>query len=236
MITPDGKHCTIPGIVVWDGITTPDTDNAVGKPKYSCKIVVDPNAPELAELQHLATEELNSGIFKGVMPHGGLWIMAPVQPTDKFNIDGMFNNFMWLNASTYNGQPQVYDQNGQLIPPMQLASVIYPGSKVELLVEAYCYDKQSKGIKPSLAGIRIIDATAPRLSISGSSIDVASVFGAPGGQQAAPINNTPGPNAAPVVTQPNVVQPVVDPLAAPGAPPVVAVPGNVTPNVNYTQP
>jgi len=232
MITPDGKHCTIPGIIVWDGILAPDIDNAVGKPKHSCKIVVDPNAPELVELQQLATDELNTGIFKGIMPPGGLWIMAPVQPNDKFNINGMFNGFQWLNASTYNGQPQVYDQNGQLIPPMQLASVIYTGSKVELLVQPWSYDNVSKGIKPSLAGIRIIDATAPRLQISGSSIDVASVFGIPG----TPINNT-APNAVPATIPPNVVQPAANPLAAPGAQPAGAVPGNqVTPNVNYTQP
>jgi len=114
---------------------------------------------------------------------------------------------------------------------MQLASVIYTGSKVELLVQAWSYDNVSKGIKPSLAGIRIIDATTPRLQISASSIDVASVFGVPGGQQGS------GPNAAPVTTQQNVVQPVANPLGVPGAVPAGGAGGNVvTPHVDYTRP
>lgn len=207
MITPDGKHCTIPGVIVWDGITNPSTDNAVGVPRFSCKIVVNPNAPELAELHQLATNELNEGQFRGVLPHGGLWIMTAVEPTSKFNIDGMFNGFTWLNASTYDGQPQVYDQNGKLIPAMQLSGYIHAGTVVELLVKAKSYDNTSKGIKADLRGLKIIDHTGPRLQISGG-IDAATVFAAhgqagPNGMQAAPMQTQPQqvPQAAPMQTQ-----------------------------------
>lgn len=257
MITPDGKHFTIKGVVVWDGITNPDTDNAVGKPKWSCKIVIDPNTPELAEAQQIATNELNEGKFKGVMPHGGLWIIAPVQETDKFNIDGMFNGFMWMNSGTYQGQPQIFDQNGQLLHASQIPQFIYPGAVVEFLCNCYTYDNKSKGVAAGLSGIKVINNQTPRLQIGGSGIDAGTVFGAPGqAQQQVPINNAAPiqqqqpqmqtvPNGAQgaggATIQQNVAQPAANQLGAPGALPAVGAVGNqqqqiVTPNFNYTQP
>ncbi len=179
MITEDGKHVTIPGTVVWDGITNPETNDS-GKLRHSCKIAFHPQIPEGNEALGLATAELQSSEWKGVLPPGARFAIANVQPNELMNL---FPGFNVMNAGTYNGAPQVYDINGQELNSMQYGQLLYPGAQVELLVHFFAYNNKSKGIAASLDGIKILDATAPRLQL-GAGINPATVFG--NGQPAVP--------------------------------------------------
>ena len=220
MITSDGKHCTIPGVVVWDGITRPETNDS-GKLKHSCKIVIHPQIPEFADAWNLANQELINGEFKGQLPPGGRFAISDVM-AGEFN--DMFAGFKCMNAGTYNGAPQVFDINGQELNAQTYGQMLYPGAKVELLVNFYSYNNKAKGVTAGLSGIRIVDATTPRLNIGGG-INAASVFGqaAPAGmpQQAPAID----PNAA-LATHQAVAPAVGAPLAAQVVPVAGAVPGS----------
>jgi len=169
------EDCT----VVWDGITNPETSEGNGKLRYSLKVVVHPNNPDIGLLHQLANDCLLASEFKGVLPNGGLMPVGTAGPSE---FGGMFPGFAVVNASTYL-QPQVYDENGKELQPMQYGPMMYTGQKVRLLVTCFAYNNKSKGVKASLEGFQIIaSAQAPRLQIGGGGGMAAKAFGAPGGQ------------------------------------------------------
>lgn len=255
MITPDGKHCTITGVVVWDGVSKPETDTHNGHPKFSCKIAINPQELGLNDVDQLAKAELMASEFQGQLPMGATWPISPVNAADKFNVDGRFKGFVCMNAGTYQGQPQVFFQ-GQQVPAMQLGTYLYPGAVVELLVNFYSFNNKSKGVAAGLAGINVVDNTTPRLNIGGAGIDAASIFG--GGAAANPVTGIQGapaagtmpqtdPNAAVAAAgapiQQNVVQHAAPAQVAQGASTVgaaagnIAAPGNaITPDINHLMP
>ena len=204
----DEKHVMVEGIIVWDGVTQPETDTLVGKPKHSIKLVIQPGSPDIAELQQIADNELRAGDFKGVLPNGG---KMPLGTATAAEFSGLFPGYTVINAGTYNGAPQVFDLNGQQLQAMQYGPQLYPGARVKLLVHAYTYNNKSKGVALGLDGLQIVDATLPRLQIGGG-IDAAKAFGGGG---AAP---TPAPTPAPAPA----------PAAAPAAAP--------TPNTGFLNP
>lgn len=250
MITADGKHCTVQGIIVWEGVTRPDTDTPVGKPKWSCKIVVHPQQQDLQDFVQLATTELNNSEFQGQLPPGANWAISPVQANDAFNKDGRFNGYMCINGGTYQGAPQVFDANGNELQPMAYSTLLYTGCMVDLLLNAYAYNNKQKGIAAGLGGLRVVDATAERLNIGGG-IDAGSVFGNQAAQGQQPAMQQPAMGNVPAGgVQPNS-QPVqnMQQVAAPGAttypsnvpvgnvPPAQNVPGQVAaPPVTGQQP
>jgi hypothetical protein len=169
----DEKHAIVQGVIVWDGITRPETDTPNGKPKHSVKIVIAPNHPDVALLEAMAQKELREGEFKGNLPNGGQMPIGTASPSE-FN--GLFPGYRVISVGTYNGQPQVFDMNGAPVNSMALSSQVYNGAVINVLCHAYTYNNKSRGIAFGLDGIQIVDATRPKLSIGGG-IDAAKAFG-----------------------------------------------------------
>jgi len=224
----DDKHViTGNAVILWDGVTQPEDDkHNPGKKVFSLKIAMAPNSPEINEITQLATNALNSDTtFKGVLPNGGIWPIANAG-VDEF--DPSVNGFVLINAKTRKGAPAVLDANKAVLDPMQYASMLYPGAVVKVLVHAYSFNNVSKGVTFGLDGIQIIDATAPRLAISGGIDAVGAFGGATAAGNAAPppvgvVQPAPDFVAPPPV---GVVQPAPDFVANAGAapPPPVTVP------------
>lgn len=200
MIIQDGKYVRTGNcVILWDGITRPE-QNEVGL-AHSLKVACIATAPEVAELDALATRTLVSSKFKGTLPPGGNW---PLLDTDPAKYEGMLQGHKEFNSKTYNGAPDVYDANGNKLDPMQYNAMLYPGCVVQVLVHAYDFDNKSKGVAFGLDGIMIIDATAPHLPVDGG-INAGEVFGSPVTQQTAP-GVVPPPHPA-ILTPPAPVAP-----------------------------
>lgn len=215
----EGKHVlTCNGIVLWDGVTKPEKQDD-GSFKYSVKVAIPDMAPEKAELEQLATRTLNESDFKGVMPAGGNWPVLPIDMS-KFSADAArLQGHISINAKS-NYIPDVYDVNGNSLDAMAYGQMLYAGAIVQVLVGAYAFNNKSKGIAYSLEGIKIIDASAPKLSVGGgmSATEKASIMGgAPAQPTAQPQPSQP---AAPIAG----VQPSEAFLNVPGAAPTPAAP------------
>lgn len=214
----DEKHiATGNAIVIWDGITRPETKD--GKVIHSLKIAMAPGSPEIAELQGIVQKALNDDSkFKGVLPPGGLkpFILAG---TDKPSPDAQVDGYTMVNAKTRNGAPTVHNADGKVLTPMEYGGMLYPGAVVRIAVHAFAYDNSGNaGIALSLDGIQIVDATAPKLAIGGG-IDTNAVFGAqaavPAGQAPIPVTGTvPGQTPVPTPT-PVAAAPAADFLHPP---------------------
>ena len=214
------------GIILWDGVTNPD-ENDAGQKVWNLKVAWPATAPEVAELQALATAEFQAGIFKGAWPAGGIWPISESKPNE---FEGAINGHVVSNLKTYNGAPEVY-YNKQRLTPEQYQGLLYPGAKVKVMVHAFSYNKKSKGVSLGLDGIEVIDASTPRLPGTGG-VNVAAAFGgtptpatsafAPGGAPGAPGAPVP-PAAAPGGG--------FTPVGAPAAPgtPVAPNPGFLNP-------
>lgn len=163
------------GIVVWDGITNPERKDD-GTIIHSLKVAFDPGQPEIAEIHQIATSVLNEGQFRGNLPPGGHW---PVNNCDGIKIEGKLAGKVEINPKSRKGAPQVFDANGQLLDPMQYNAMLYPGAIVQVLVHAFDFNQKTKGVGLGLDGVKIIDATAPRLPVGGG-FDAGAAFGAGG--------------------------------------------------------
>jgi hypothetical protein len=158
--------------VIYDAITRPDT-NQEGKLKYSIRVAVAPDNPDLSLLQQLVERELASSKWRGVMPAGGN------HPISVIGNDYGGNLFGWsrFSAGTYN-VPDIYSETGSLLDPMQYGNLLFGGQRVDLLIHCFEYDNRQKGIGIGLdAAAIIVSANAPRQSFGGSGIDTAAVFG-----------------------------------------------------------
>jgi hypothetical protein len=228
----DDKHVMVTGCtVVWDGVTRPETDPQTGKIKYTLKVVVPPQSPDLALYQVLAQETLQASKFRGVLPAGGL---MPIGQTKPGEFNNLFPGYAVISGKTFFA-PDVFDETGAKMDPMQYAPSIYPGQRVDILLHCYDYDKMgNQGVAAGLDGLRIVaSAAAPKLDIGTGGVDTAAAFGAPAAYQA-PTAGAPAPAPAPVPAaggfDPVTGQPIapVQPVQAsnflpPGAP--APVPG-----------
>jgi hypothetical protein len=224
-IVNDGKSVvTCDAVILWDGITRPETDTYDGIPAYNIKVAIPQTAAEVAELEQLCHTTLQHSEYKGVMPHGGNWPITNLDltkfPADAARLTGMVG----LNTkSKY--VPTVYDANGQVLQPMQYGQMLYPGAVVRVLVGCYAFNNKSKGLAFSLDGIVIVDAVnAPKLSVGGGMTDSEkrnAFFGA-----GAPAT---APSAAPAMTPPSAapnVQPAHDILTPPPSAPAAPAAGS----------
>jgi len=229
MATPDIDHVlTMNGTIVWEAVTKPDVNDKDGSLTWNLRIAVNPNAPEIAELNALVQKTLRESTKPGVslqFPGNN-----PISPIDLQKFPELPGT-VCFSAGTRAGQPPVYDINGALLNPMAFSPMLYNGAVVQLLVHAYAYDNKQKGVNFGLDGVRIIDASAPRLSIgaAGMAVDkvTAIMAGAMGGavqQQQAPVTHQAPP---PVNSQPAPPPPPHGDYMAPGQqppPPVVQAP------------
>lgn len=178
-------------LITWNGCVPPDKDERTGNPVWTMGVAYPKSSPEAAELRALCQEALNASEFKGVMPAGG---SLPFQECDTAKLGPLVTGMERVSAKTYNGMPQVLDKDGADVPQMALASQLYPGCKVKLMVHAYVYNKAgNKGVALGLDAIQIIDSTAEKLPVMAgpTAADVRAAFG---GQAAA---STPAAQSTP---------------------------------------
>ena len=199
----DDKHVKIcGGTVVWDGVTRPDIQEQggnAGKPKWTLKVVFDPQNPDVALYHALSTQTLASSQFRGQLPAGGYMPIGVCRP-DEFN--GLFPGWPVVSFKTTLRCPDVYNEAGQLLDPMQYGPLMFSGQKVDVLAHCYEYNTKSKGIGAGMDAFAIIaSAKAPRLEIGGGGIATASAFG---GQPPAaqPAYGQPPAQAQPAYGQP----------------------------------
>jgi hypothetical protein len=158
--------------VLYDAITRPDT-NQDGKLKYSIRVAVAPENPDLSLLQQLVERELASSKWRGVMPAGGKHPLSVIGNDYGGNLMGWTR----FSAGTYN-LPDIYSETGSLMDPMQYGNLLFGGQRVDLLVHCFEYDNRQKGIGIGLdAAAIIVSANAPRQNFGGSGIDTSAVFG-----------------------------------------------------------
>ncbi len=203
----DEEHVlTCEGVIMWDGITDPGTDDKTGALIHSLKIGISSTAPERAELEALATRTLAGPMFKGVLPPGGEWPVRDIDMTKYAEDAAVMTGRMSINANTRLGAPLVYDVNGQVLSAMQYGQLLYPGSTVKMLVHCYDFNNKSKGVAFGLDGIMVMDATTPKLSVGGGMAPaaVAAAFAsggaAPGHVAANGAKITPPPEVAGAAT------------------------------------
>lgn len=175
-----GENNVISGraIVLWDGITHPETkvkDDGTSTVVHSLKVAMLPSDPSFAEIDAIAKAALLAHPkLKGVIPPGGYdWHM----PNDPAKFDGVLAGHIEFNCKTFKGfPPEVFDANNVALDPMQYGRMLYPGAIVNVLVHSYAYFDKSKGVTLGLDGIRIMDATAPRLNVGAGGIDATAAF------------------------------------------------------------
>ena len=178
----DEKHVKIEGgIVTYDGVSQPEavtySDGNKGY-KYELSIGVEPHNPDIGLLNNLVQKALQESKWQGQLPAGA---HLPVKQASPSVVNAGLGHLTIIKTVTYYA-PDVYDEHGQLLDPMQYNSMLYTGQRVDLLVSCKDYDNKSKGVKAQLAGFQIIaSANAPRLTIGGDGA-AASAFG---GQQPA---------------------------------------------------
>ena len=190
--------------VVWDGLNRPEQDNK-GQPKYVLKVVINPSSPDLAEFNQIAQEALQVSKFNGVLPQGG---RMPVGTAGPQEFGGMFPGFGVISAKT-KFMPAVHAEDNSILDPMQWAAQVFPGQRVNVLVDCYEYDAMgNRGIGCGLQGVQLLtSAGAQRLALGGGGADTTAAFGgtAPVAQPGpyAPQGAQPGaPTAAGPVGQP----------------------------------
>jgi len=182
----DDNHVKLEGgVVVWDGVTQPETVQQganAGKPKWTLKVVFPPHCPDLALFDQLAARKLQESKFRGQLPQGGRMPIGDVQPGE-FN--DMFPGWKVISFKTTLRAPDVFNEGGQQLDAMQYGPLVYAGQHVNVLAHCYDYDAAgNKGISAGIDGFQIIEsAQAQRLSIGGG-VNTASAFGG-GGQQPA---------------------------------------------------
>lgn len=173
---------TATGVVIWDGITSPDAivrdGQNTGKFNHNLRIAVPAGAPENAELQKLVEQTLAGSTVQGVsLANPG---NNPISNIDTSKFPELPGH-VCFTAGTQLGAPPVVDANGKELQAMQYGKMLYNGAKVKLLVHAYPYNKKQKGVNFGLDGIQIIDASAPRLAIGSAGMNASQVAGAFGG-------------------------------------------------------
>ena len=166
-------------IVVWDAITRPEVNDG-GNTRWGLKVVIHPNNPDLALIQQLANSELQNSEFKGVLPNGGIMPIGTAAATE-FN--GLFTGYAVVSASTFK-MPNVHEEGGAIMQPMQYGNLLYSGQSVNIIVNASAYNNKSKGVALRLDGFQInASRNAERLAFGGGGYDTSQAFGAGGGQQ-----------------------------------------------------
>lgn len=171
------------GYIVWDGVTQPEIvqqGQKAGSQKWTLKVVFPPQCPDLQLFDQLANKQLQQSKFRGQLPAGGRMPIGQVQPGE---FGDHFPGWLVISFKTTLKTPDVYDENGAPIDPMQFNQVIYSGQKVDVLAHCYDYDAAgNRGIAAGLDAFAVIQsAQAPRLNIGGSGMNTAAAFGGGGG-------------------------------------------------------
>lgn len=186
----DSHVITCNGTVIWEAITKPDVKENGGGNSWNLRVAVDPNAPEVAELNELVQRALKNSSKPNVNQRNPG--NNPISKIDAEKFPELPSHWVCFSAGTIQGAPPVMDANGAEIQPMTYGPLLYNGSIVRLLVHAYAYDNKQKGVNFGLDGVQIIDGKAPRLAIGAAGLSKDVVKSAFGGAASAP----PAPTGA----------------------------------------
>ena len=215
MLYGNDKVITGNVVLAWDGLRNPEHRQS-GSINYNVTVLIPKDAPEVAELNQIATAALTNSEFRGQLPVNGHWPLNRVADPAKFG--PQYNNHLVIGAGSNRGICSIVDVQGNPMDIMAFGPMLYPGCVMKLLVHAYAYNNINKGISFGLDGIQIVDPKAPQLPVGGgmSQQSVASAFGgtapAPGmaGSPPAPAAPAPGmagPPPAPMAPPANVMTP-----------------------------
>lgn len=211
-------------VLSWDGLRNPETRQS-GSISYNVSVLIALNTPEYAELDAMAARQLQSGVFRGVMPPNGRHPLTGTTAKPKIpepaKFGAQFSNHISIAAGTSRGIPTIVDINGAPMAIMQAGPMLYPGCIVSVLVDTWEYDNKEKGVAFGLQGLQIIDATAPKLAVAGgmSADDVTNAFSGQGAPIQTPTavvpNTTITPSMAAAAPAPGTVAPAPEFNAGP---------------------
>ena len=106
MIFQEDKCRTANVILAWDGLRNPEKRTS-GTTSWNVQFLIAQAAPEIAELQQIATLALNKGQFQGVLPPGGHWPLTRVADVAKFGPE--YVNYLLVGGGSSQGIPPVVE-------------------------------------------------------------------------------------------------------------------------------
>src|SRR5690606_31386595 len=102
------------GVVIWEAVTKPDQKDDGGQ-SWNLRIAVDPNAPEIAELNQLVQTALKNSTKPGVsLAAPGNNPISAIDPVKFPELPGK----VCFSAGTTQQAPPVFDLNGAQLQPM----------------------------------------------------------------------------------------------------------------------
>lgn len=175
---------SMPGVVIWNGLTTPDKIEAKdGKPEgqsWNLRLAVDSSAPEMAELNKIVADCFAAN--KTMLPNAGNHPVSPIDES-KWAEHGLSGK-VCFSASTRVGAPPVYGADGSELPPAVYGKQIYNGCIVKVLVNCYPYNNKQKGVNFGIEGVQIVDSNAPRIQLGEGGLAKSAIAGIMGGGKA----------------------------------------------------
>lgn len=209
----DDKVITGNVVLAWDGLRNPEHRQS-GSVDYNVSVLINRNAPEIAELTEIYQKALNESEFRGTLPPGGNNPLTKVVDPAKYGPE--YNNHISIKAGTTRGIPPIMDASGNQLDAMTFGPMLYPGCVMQLLVDAYAYNNVQKGINFGLQAIKIVDASAPKLPVGGGMSPAEAAAAMMGG--AAPATSAPvaPPGQGPAAPGPGPGAPLAPPAAPTG--------------------
>ena len=172
-------------VVVWDAVSKPEAPEHGGPAKFKLKVIIPPGSPDAALVNQLAANCLNASKWKGNLPAGGVWPITPIAPGE---YGDLYAGGHIINPSSKHC-PDVYNDSGQKMDPMQYSGLLFQGQSVDVIVNVWDFDNKAKGISTGLEAVRInISRNAQRQQLTAGTggYDASKVFGNPSAQGQAP--------------------------------------------------
>lgn len=213
-------------LLVWDGLSKPDTKESTGELEYRVEVAVKKNSQTHSEL-HAVAEKACAEKYPSGRPHGYKEALTEFDPAKYPELV----DYVRLRA-TSKSPCDTYLQ-GRESSPAEFGAKSYAGAGVQLIVAPFVYmpskeTKNQTGAKFWLNGVHLTRLDLPKLSVAAglTGREVAQAFGATPGAGAAFTQPAP---AAPSVPAPPTVVPapnpgILAPAAVPPAPPAPPAP------------
>lgn len=204
--------------LIWDSASKQNVDKQTGKISWGVTVAIPKNSATYREMRAAADAAANKTYPTGLPFKFKDW---EVEFDPKKYPE--FNPAEYVFARFSSKDPKVTFNGTQEVSKEEFGRLAYAGAKVAVVGRVWCYmaaeeTANQTGLKWFYEGVQLVDATAPRLSISSgmSASEVASAFGAqpsaasaftsaPAAQAPAPVPSLP---PAPLAPNPGIVPPV----------------------------
>lgn len=205
-------------LLVWDGLSKPDTKESTGELEYRVEVAVKKNSQTHSELYSIS-EKAAAEKYPSGKPHGFKEALTEFDPAKYPEL----TDYVRLRATAK--QPcDTYLQSSHS-SPAEFGQKSYAGCGVRLIVSPFIYmpskeTKNQTGAKFWLNGCQLTNLDLPKLSVASglTGREVANAFGATPSAGTAftqPAPSTPPPVAA-ATTPPAPTAPPVVPAPNPG--------------------